>query len=190
MRKRMNVRKTVLLAAAAMLAALLGGCRAGTPQIVGGEVAGPENENSAAFLDRVSSLDTVSENDACRGVILLLDGEDARPDFAARVRALRERDVVGHWNMDASAPVTRGRLAYMIYQATDMPGGLILTAFGPSERYCLRELQYRGIMVDGLGNTQISGMEYVAVLRRADAYTRTGEFPDSTGGLYAGRGTP
>lgn len=168
----------------AVLAGLggLAGCGAGAGTLTGGEAKLVENENSAAFLDRISSQVNVSENDAMRGILLVLEGKDQAATFDQRVEALRKRKIVAErWDCDAARPLTRGRLAYMVYQACNFPGGIILHLAGPSQRYCLRELQYREMMGEGFLLGAVSGMEYVAVLTRADAYKRTGKIPDITG---------
>ena len=63
----------------------------------------------------------------------------------------------------------------MVYQACHMTGGLTLTLFGPSQRYCLKELQYRGLMTEGPSYNMVTGMEYVAILARADELRQTGK---------------
>jgi len=162
--------------AAILAASLLSGCA--VPQITGGQAGLPADDGSPGYLDRISGLKDVSENDAMRGFLMILDGEDAAEDFQHRVEALKERGIVGaNWSFDADRPLTKGRLAYMAYQASNVGGGVILTLTGPSQRYCLRELQYQGIMAQGLPNTQVTGMEFVAVLTRTDTYRRTGELP-------------
>jgi len=166
--------------ALAAVAAAAGCGQAG--QISNGEATLPSEENSAAFLDRMSSQNTVSENDAMRGVLMVLEGKDTARTFEQRVEVLRSRGVVeANWTFDASRPITRGKLAYMIWTACKMPGGVILTLTGPSRRYCLRELQYHDMMADGSEFTEVTGMEYVAVLTRADTFVRTGRFPSLTG---------
>jgi len=165
-----------LALAAAVAAMLLAGC--GAPQITGGQARLPEDDGSPGYLDRISALTDVSENDAMRGFLMILDGEETAEDFQQRVEALKQRGIVGaNWSFDADRPLTKGRLAYMAYQASGVGGGVILTLTGPSQRYCLRELQYQGIMAQGLPNTQVTGMEFVAVLTRTDTYRRTGELP-------------
>ncbi|MBS3733838.1 MAG: hypothetical protein KGY99_02820 [Phycisphaerae bacterium] len=162
------------------------GCAPRKPStITGGETAAVDGDNSAAFLDRVADAKSVTLNDAVTGMCLLT-GAEAGGDFATRVRLLRGREVLAGGAVDATAPVTRGQLAYMVYQAADVPGGVILTLTGPSERYCLRELQYRGMMTDGLANTPVSGMEYVAVLTRAKTYMQTGHIRRNRSRLYGG----
>ncbi len=157
------------------------GCQ-GVADIAGPDAIVPRGENSAAYLDRISSQANVSENDALRGILLLLDGDDKAETFAQRVEILQGRSIVAQrWNHDASRPITRARLAYMIYQSCDMPGGVILTLTGPTQRYCLRELQWREMMRSGLGATPIAGMEFVSVLTRADTYIHTGKVPNKLG---------
>jgi hypothetical protein len=163
-----------------LTAIVLGGCDAG-------RVIGPNNtleagEDSAAFLDRVSSQENVSENDALRGILLLLDGEDTAKTFQERIDRLRERNIVdGSWDFSADRPISRGKYAYMIYQASKIPGGVVLSLTGPSQRYCLRELQYRSVMVQGVTYMAVSGLEYISVLSRADTYRRTGKVPGLAG---------
>jgi len=138
----------------------------------------PANESSAEYIDRIAGQTTVSESDAMRGILLLLDGKDAAGSFDERVAALKERGIVAaSWDCRPQRPLTRGKMAYMIYLACDVPGGVILTLTGPSQRYCLRELQYRGFVGQGAVYSDVPGMEFVAVLTRADSCLQTGKVP-------------
>ena len=145
----------------------------------------PAGEESDGFLDRISSLENVTENDAMRGILMLVNGEDTAKNFAERARLLAEKNIVSrNWTFSADRPMTKGKLAYIIYQACDMGGGLILTATGPSQRYCLRELQFQEMMGKaGSYYSNVSGMEYVAILGRADVYKRAGKVPTKAGDL-------
>ena len=169
--------------AAVVLVAATGLTGCGTSAgITGGQSAGPANENSAEYLDRLSSETEVTENDALSGMLLLLDGADEAGTFAQRVTALEQRGIVaGSWAHDSQRALTRGRLAYMICQACKIKGGVILRLLGSSQRYCLRELQYMEMMGDGMGWGEVTGMEMVAVLSRADTYIRTGKVPNRAG---------
>ena len=109
---------------------------------------------------------------------MLLNGEDKAAGFRQRVEALTAKGVLpGDWTYDAQRPITRGRLAYMVCRACDLRGGVILSLTGPSQRYCLRELQYMGMVSGTTVWGQPNGMEFVAILTRADTYRRTGELP-------------
>ncbi len=176
----------------AVLTALAGvgslvGCTASEGTIAGGQATLVANENSAAFLDRMSSLEGVTENDAMRGILMVLEGRDTAKTFKQRVQALRNKGILpAGADLEAGRPVTRGRLAYMIYQACKIPGGVILRLAGPSQRYCLRELQYRDMMRKGFARTPVNGMEFVEALTRAEVYRRTGKIPDRAGQIEDG----
>ncbi len=175
-----STRWIFLLLTAVLLAGAAGCANNGT--ITDGEATLPENENSAAYLDRISTVSHVSENDAARAVLLLGEEKDTTATFAERVSKLVDRRALDpSWDHAAGRPITRGRLAYMVFQAIDMPGGVIVTLAGPSQRYCLRELKYRRMMVQGPARETVSGMELVAVLTRAAIYRQTGQVPNLVG---------
>jgi hypothetical protein len=160
---------------------LVAGCANGIGHVANPQSQVPAGEDSAAFLDRLSSQRTVSEDDALHGLLLLLDGKDESAGFEQRVDALRKRGVLAEaWELDAGRSISRGRVAYAVYQACDFSGGLILTLTGPSPRYCLRELRYRRMMGNGSQLAPVTGMEFAAILTRADIYVRTGQVPDRT----------
>ena len=138
--------------------------------------------DSAAFLDQVSRQPAVSQAQAVQGIRLLL-GQTDETTFAKALNQLHEQNVRWDvWLISASAQATRGQLAYMAYQvwrttgAPDKPlPGLTLALFGPSQRYCLRELAYYGYMADGPGCDAVTGMEFVAVLARLDELRQKGK---------------
>ncbi len=166
------MKATVVVMAAAMAAWTLTGC--GTPGVVAGGNVTLSGADSAQYLDKISSQPTVTEAQALEGIMLLL-GQQRKLTFAECVKLLKDRHIVSQrWDFRAERPATRGKVAYMIYQACGMKGGLTLTLTGPSQRYCLRELQYRGLMAPGLPYNPVTGMEYVAILARADELRRTG----------------
>ncbi|MHC4981595.1 MAG: hypothetical protein ACYTF6_00310 [Planctomycetota bacterium] len=168
--------------AGCLAAAVASGCGGPPGQVANPDAVLPAGENSAAFLDRISSQPSVSENDVMRGILLLLDGRDQAGNFAQRLEGLRDKGIVGaSWDFDADRPITKGKFAYMIYQACEMPGGIALTLLGPNQRHCLRELQYREVMSEGSPFSKVTGMEFVAVLGRADVYIRTGKVPKKSG---------
>jgi hypothetical protein len=183
MRSAWRILRTVAVVAGLGLTV---GCNSANLQVAGAKAALPADESSAGFLDRVSSGQKVTENDAFRGLLLLLDGKDDAKTFEQRVQKLRQRNIIDKtWDCAASRALTKGKLAYMVYQATKLSGGVVLAItqplFGPTQRYCLRELQYREVMSPGLLLTPVTGVELVSVLGRADTYIRTGKIPDKTG---------
>lgn len=151
-------------------------------RVANGDAKLPANEDSASFLDRISSQPNVSENDAARGILLLMEDKDPAETFQQRLDLLLAKKIAcPDWNYDAARPITKGKFAYMIYQACSVPGGVTLSLLGPSQRYCLRELQYRRMMVSGSAFTPITGLEGVGVLTRASVFMETGRVPDKVG---------
>jgi hypothetical protein len=158
----------------------LGGCAPAKLTVTGENATLPEGENSAAFLDRMSSQDTVTQNDALRGV-LMLDGADKTRTFKERVDILVDKKILPKGDYDAARELSRGQLARLICRVCGLKGGVILRFTGSSERYCLRELQYRQMMTPGSASAKVSGMEFASVLTRAEIYRRTRRFPDMVG---------
>lgn len=153
--------------------ALLAGCQSNPGAVTGGttKLGGID---SAGYLDDVSRQTTVSEAHAVRGMLLLLS-ESRDMTFDEGVALLKDRRIVdAFWDFDAERPMTKGKLAYMVYQACHVSGGVMLALTGPSQRYCLREMQYQGLMSEGFFYTPVTGMEMVAVLARADELRTTG----------------
>jgi hypothetical protein len=162
--------------AAGLLA--LAGCGQQAGHIAQADAALPKDETSPAFLDRVASRPAVCENDAFRGILLLLEEADPAETFQQRVQELIDRQVLpADWDFAADRPITKGKLAYMLYQACNIRGGVTLTLVGPCQRYCLKELQFMGMLSAGLPGTEVTGLEFVAALNRADTYRQTGELP-------------
>lgn len=177
-----------LIATAAVVGLLIGmtGCAVSGLRVLESPALAAE-EDSAAFLDRMSDCQNVSESDAMRGMLILIEGDDPSRTFEQRAQRLRDKGIVAKgWSCDAERPITKGKFAYMIYVASKMPGGVVLTLTGPTQRYCLRELQYVEMMTEGTLFTPVSGVEYVDVLTRADTYIRTGKIPDKAGQVDEG----
>jgi hypothetical protein len=167
----------IVLAGAAL--GTVGGCTQGGIEVEAAQAALVE-ETEPAFLDRIADQQTVSENDAFRGLLLLVDGKEYENRFAHRVQTLRDKELVSpRWSYRADRPISRAKLAYMIYQACDMEGGVTLTLLGPNGWYCLKELRQRGMMSDAAAGNPVTGMEYVAVLTRAARVIDDGELPET-----------
>lgn len=162
----------------------LNGCSPNGPSVPADKtLAVPADVDSAEFLDRAGQMQVMRFDHALHGLYLLLEGQDPRAGFQTRLDRLRDRGVVPRaWTVSAGQALTKGHLAYMVYQACGVKEkGASLALLGPSRRYCLRELQYHGMMAEGGQGTPVTGMEYVAVMTRADVYRRTGKFPNEVG---------
>ena len=162
---------------------MLAGCQAGGLRVAGGEAAAVATDDSSRYLDELADTRAVSQDQAFAGVLMLLDGQAPAQSFEGRVQQLHARKVVGAcWSFRPDKPLTKGQAAYMVYQMCrqkGLSGGLTLTLTGPSQRYALRELQYQRLMGQGVFYNKVSGMEFVALLTRADAFLRTGQVPET-----------
>ena len=69
-----NNKAAITIAAACVLAAA--GCRTKPPPIRSADARLPNDDGSPAYLDRIASQKVVSQNDAMRGFLMLLDGND------------------------------------------------------------------------------------------------------------------
>jgi hypothetical protein len=172
-----KVKHTAFLAAVILAAGMMG-CSQQAIKVTGAEEKLPDKEGSPGFLDRLSSQTSVSENDAYRGVLMLVDGEDTAETFRQRAEKLVATGTAARaWTHDANRPITRGRLAFMVCKICKIRGGVVMHVTGPTQRYCLRELQYMSMISSGGPLSPVTGLEYVAVMTRADIYRRTGELP-------------
>ena len=183
MRSRKTMKMIMVLPALVTGLAINGCSTCGTPVQADKTIVVPANENSADFLDRASEMQVMDIDNAMHGMCLLLEGQDHYKEFQARLDVLKQRGLVAPgWTLSAGQPLTKGQLAYMVYQACGVKEkGVTLALFGPTRRYCLRELQYQGMMAEGDECMPVTGMEYVAVMTRADVYKRTGKFPNEVG---------
>ncbi len=155
--------------------AVIAGCAEnGAVEITGGDQQ-LANEGSAAYLDRISSMKTISENQAFHGILLLMNSEDPHGTFESRVKELLSRDIARRsWDFSADRPLRRGRMAYLVCRLCGIEGGVVMRLVGPNERYCLRELKYKGIVRNSSPSGIVSGFEFAAVLARADTYMNEG----------------
>ena len=173
------MRSTMKIGLPLLLAAVLAGttgCATETAVENGGlflpDVAGPQD-----LLNDTVTSDTVTENEALRGVVMLRDGEDKAWRFSQRVdNAIEAKLASAVWDYDGKRAITRGKAAYMVYQAIGHPGGLTLMVVGPTQRYALREMVFHGVMAPGALKDEISGEEFAAVLVRASGRTKDNYF--------------
>jgi hypothetical protein len=84
---------------------------------------------------------------------------------------LSAREIIeDDWRIDDSEPLTKGKISYMICQALDVRGGIWMTLFGASERYCCREAVYLNLVTPGSLHRYVTGDEMLNVLAQAVLY--------------------
>lgn len=115
---------------------------------------------------------TVAE--AYRAMIMLAEGRDDFNSFAAREEYLLAREIIRPaWKLGRDNAIDRGSVAYMVMRILKIQGGVNARVYGrmglADRRYAVRELAWRGIMMDKPPYRLITGAELVDVLGNADA---------------------
>jgi hypothetical protein len=164
----------------------------------------PEAANLPAgqieFWHALNGVPQATNDDAFHALLLYFDTKDDSADYAARVRTLKSRRwLAGDFNEPGGAAVTRGTVAAALCRALNFKGGvtMLLLGGGPSPRYALRELQYRGLLPDSSPNQGFSGAELVGVMGKVEDL-RTGnpadvpadQLPEEVRLAAGGRPTP
>jgi hypothetical protein len=135
-----------------------------------------EQVNTDAFLHQhLQREPMVTVAEAYRAMILLADGDDSFPSFAAREESLLQRKIVRpEWKLDREMVIDRGSVAYMVLQILKIRGGVNFNVMGrlgiADRRYAVRELTYMEMMGSTPPYRYISGAELVDLVGKADTY--------------------
>ena len=130
-----------------------------------------ELASDAEFLFELSEKKYCTTDDAYRGMLYFIDGEDTSGNFQERTARLAMRGVVHkNWTHRANATITNGRVAYMLVRVLGFRGGVMYNLTNACPRYALRELASEEIIKGRSEYGKVSGAEYVGILGRADDY--------------------
>lgn len=161
-----------LMAAGALLAA--GGCAptAGPTAQAAAEIQMPPETDDglpeAVFLGELAAQDRVNQNDGFRAVLIWLEAAEEADNFKDRCLALADRGLIqSRWRLNPHAPLDKATLAYILYKALGLRGGVNMELFN-NRRYALREMVYRRLMARGADYAYVSGSELIGLLGRAD----------------------
>ena len=128
-------------------------------------------ESDAQFYMLLAYKQMATLGDAYQAVGMLANGDSKLLPAEDCRKSLVERKIAREdWGNDLKAPVTKGKLAYMVCQALGIKGGVTMRLFGPTQRYCLFECLYLELMVQGSTYQNCTGGELVATIDRADEY--------------------
>lgn len=113
----------------------------------------------------------VTFEDGCRAITMLRTGEIPAGTFADIFEELEAAGIVkDKWVGDTAKILDKGRIAYMVCKTLGIKGGLTMHIFGVSERYALRALVDKRIMVKGAHAKYVSGGELLGIIFRAEKY--------------------
>ncbi|HWB18744.1 MAG TPA: hypothetical protein VG711_00465 [Phycisphaerales bacterium] len=131
------------------------------------------------FWDKLQTDRTVTNHDALHALILLADGEDHSTSFQERVDVAKKKNwISADRQLTANESATVGDISVALCQILDIRGGLTLTLFGPSRRYCTRELVYREVIPARTESQSMSGLELLNLIGNAEDYRKNGFIPN------------
>jgi hypothetical protein len=169
---------------ALLIAALCAGCQAPrVRQPLTATLRGDTFESQMEFWHELSSRPLTSNDEALHGLLLFFDGKDPATGYADRVQAAKDRGLLGR-GFDAAADeaMDRGTLACILVRALKIDGGWALSLLGPTPRYAVRELEYKGLYPPSAPWQVFSGAEFVGIIGRVEDYQQgsPAEAPAST----------
>jgi hypothetical protein len=155
-----------------LLGLVLAGCQsAHVAHPLTERLAGNDADSQMEFWHTLSDRHVTSNDEAFHGMLLFFDGKDDSANYTQRVDTLKARKLLpaGFKEQPADA-VRRGTLAVVIVQGLSIKGGWALRAFGPTERYALRELVYMNLYTPSSVNQTFSGSEFLGIIGKVEDY--------------------
>jgi hypothetical protein len=129
----------------------------------------PGDDAELDFWQQLETQRVLSNDDALHGLLLLADGTDATDGFDERLASAVQRGwVAPDPALPANESARMGMLAVAVCDVLEIKGGLTMRVFGPSQRYCTRELIYREIIPPRTDNQSVSGLEFLDLIARAE----------------------
>jgi hypothetical protein len=120
------------------------------------------------FWDDLATRSVVTNHDAIHG-LLLAAGTTSDDDFAARLEAARHRGWIGEdENPDPNESASVGMISYAVCDILDIDGGVTMRIFGPSRRYCTRELVFLKLIPLRTEAQSLTGLEFIDLMGRID----------------------
>jgi hypothetical protein len=131
-----------------------------------------------SFWHRMTDQPVACNDDAFHGLLLYADKSDPSASYADRVEKLKARGWLSKsFDRPADEAVTRGTLAVAIVKILKLRGGWVLLLTGPTPRYAVRELVYRGVYPQSSPQQTFSGLEFIGIIGRVEDFRR-GEMDD------------
>lgn len=131
----------------------------------------PTESDELDFWDDLATRSVVTNNDALYGLLLLADNASARESYQDRVAAAQS---AGWLKSDDPPPANEsarvGMISLAVCDILEITGGVTMLVFGPSTRYCTRELVYLEVIPPRSENQSLSGLEFVDLVSRVQAF--------------------
>lgn len=132
-------------------------------------------ESQAEFIGGLVDREAVTYADGVRGVALLLNPAETVPSFEEAQSLLAGKKIINaKWQVQATAPLTKGKIAYMLFKTLGLKDGLGDLLFGLSEGSAIDECFRNDLIANGKPDQPVGkGMPLILSLRQA--MTRLGE---------------
>lgn len=144
---------------------------------------GNDPNQQIEFWHRLADAPVTSYDDAFHAVLLFAGGDDPAPDYAGRLKAMKDRGLLaGNFARSADEAVDRGTLSVALVKTLKIKGGVVMSLFGPSARYATKELEFIEVYPASSPNQTFSGSEFLAVMSRAEEYQKTNDVAATAGG--------
>lgn len=126
-----------------------------------------------AYYEYLLNKTRASTADGARITALLIGEFPWNNDLKEIRRLLLERNLIKEeWEISAAAPLTAGKLAFMMCYTADIQTSMIMWFTGPTERYALREAIFHELMNPSCTYCYVSGEELLNVVSRTEAFMR------------------
>jgi hypothetical protein len=137
-------------------------------------ILAPDNELD--YYELLRAKPRASMADAAR-LVVPLTGEAAWGRNPAELRRiLLDRGAIEEdWEISETAPLTRGKLAFMICRAADIESGVFMRLGISSERYALREAVFHDLMTPSSTDRYVPGSELLDILAKTRDFVKRRE---------------
>jgi hypothetical protein len=169
--------KQIILIVAIHSALLLAGCITIDLKAIPHEgefILTPQTEME--YYDALKDKPRASMADAARLVLPLVDESPMnRTTDELRGILLDHGLIEAEWEISEAAPLTKGKLAYMVCVAAEIRTSLIMKVVPPTERYTLREAVFHELMTHTSPYRYVPGGELMDILAKTQAFIKRRE---------------
>lgn len=123
-------------------------------------------------------------SDAIKVISILTKADIKADDEDSQLALLKDKKLLPEnalKDVEPNMPLRKGVAAYMFCAALEIRGGVIMSIFGLSERYAMKELVCEGMLNPGDPDDIVSGRELALLFVEADRYISSKARPGITG---------
>jgi hypothetical protein len=129
-----------------------------------------DRSDQNSYFEELMTKEVAVLSDVYKTLTILMGAGDQFSDLDSQYDFLVKNGIVSEvigTKANYDEPLRKGATAYMFTKAIDIKGGIILRAFGTTQRYAFKELVYREIMFPGNVHDVMTGQELILTVTRA-----------------------